>query len=59
MAAISEGLLEHGSLVSPRGLILLSTLHTVEMIDDLIDGLEASTRKWVTENSGGRGSARE
>lgn len=59
VAAISEGLLEHGSLVSPRGLILLSTLHTVEMIDDLIDGLEASTRKWVTENSGGRGSARE
>lgn len=47
IAAISEGVLEHGSLLAPRGLILLSTEHTSDMVTSLLRGLRASTQAWL------------
>lgn len=47
VARICEGVLEHGSLVTPRGLILLSTLHEREHLDRLVHGLRESVRTWL------------
>lgn len=51
IAAISEGALEYGSLVSPRGLIMLSGQHTPERIEQLLVGLRASTSGWLDARS--------
>jgi glutamate-1-semialdehyde 2,1-aminomutase len=42
IARISEEQLDTGSLVSPRGLLLLSTAHTAEDVDRLVEGIAAS-----------------
>lgn len=55
VAAICEGVAADGCLVTPRGLVLLSTVHDETMIDRLLSALHASTQRWVDTQTRGNG----
>lgn len=50
MSRLSEGLLDKGSLVSGRGLILLSAMHTEADIDALAAALRDGVDEIIEEN---------
>lgn len=56
IAEICEGVAAGGCLVSPRGLVLLSTEHDESMIDHLVTALRASTQWWLENTRRGTGA---
>lgn len=56
VARLCEELLQHGFLVAPRGLILLSARHTSDQVDALVDAIEAVVGAWIRTMTPGRPS---
>jgi glutamate-1-semialdehyde 2,1-aminomutase len=53
IARICEGALDDDVFVAPRGLMLLSTAHTTEVLDTAIDAIAASMARVTSDHSDG------